>query len=174
MVTRSGGAACSGDFGLPGLRDPLSELRDAKCISIRVLEPCHPRTVGRIPDAHPVLLHARITLEMDAFGLEVLRYNKNIRDLPTQDRVLRRCEFLDGGNSQHRPATIEHESKAILTDQLQAENVTVERLGSVRIARSDESDEFLRFQCPLWLNRNCFVKCTNVTTSEERKCQKKK
>jgi hypothetical protein len=66
--------------------------------------------------------------------------------MPAQNGVVRCCHFLNGCNSQHRSGGVEHQRKLVLAYQVQTKSLTIERLGTTRVARRDESREPVRSQ----------------------------
>src|SRR5512146_1080594 len=97
-----------------------SPLGQTERVSVGILEPCHPGAAWRQPDPLLVLGHARIPLEGDARGPELLDRPGQIRDAPAEGRVRSGVDLGHGRDPQVGSVRIENEGEAILADEWQA------------------------------------------------------
>ena len=127
--------------------------RDAKCVPIGVLEPCHPGAGRGRPDTQFVLLHIGVVvaLELNSDLLQIPYGRAYVRHLPAKHRARRRRKFFAHAKTQHDAISIEYErERRFFAEQTQTQFVTIEFLRALYINDGQEADDIALAKPRIW------------------------
>src|SRR5580692_11999006 len=116
--------------------------RKTQNISVRILEPRNLGAGWGCPDAHLILLHEVVALEMNSGLFQVFHRRGDIRDVPTQYRSAGRRKLFSHSQAQHDAVSLKHQCEwRLFTYQPQTERVTVEFLRAGDIDNGEEAND---------------------------------